>query len=150
MAELKVGPSRPEPAADEALREWFETQELKSVDSLEAGARQIIQLVGLFYGVLFGALSLGSASLEAALHHPWVIVAGVTAIIALLVAVLAALVVTLPLFAYRYNPHKPAEQRAVFQKLLRRKVGGLRLALIAFGLGLIAFAWLIGLMLYNR
>jgi p-aminobenzoyl-glutamate transporter AbgT len=150
MADISVGEPRLETSQEEALRLWFEEQEKAGLSNLEAGARQIIQLVTAFYGVIFGALSLGGDSLEASLHYRWVIIPGMAAVLALLGAMIAALVVVLPLFSYRYNPHKPAEQQAAYRKMVSLKSRGLRLAVVAFGIGLVAFAWLIISMLYYR
>lgn len=150
MAKLSVGEPRLETPQEEALRRWFEEQEKTSLSNLEAGARQIIQLVTALYGVIFGVLSLGSDKLEASLHYRWVIIPGMTTVLAMLGAIIAALVVVLPIFSYTYHPHKPAEQQAAYQKMLKRKSWGLRLAVIGFGIGLAAFAWLIASMFYYR
>jgi Mn2+/Fe2+ NRAMP family transporter len=68
----------------------------------------------------------------------------------MLVAVIAALIAVLPLWGYSANRAHPAEQRAAYRSLLARKVWGLRVAGIAFGLGLLAFAWLISSALWCR
>ena len=150
MSRPIAGPARPEKPAEKELHTWLETQRLKSVDNLEAGARQIITLVSLFYSIIFAALALGKDSMEASAGYQIVLVPGTVAVFALLTAIIAALVVVLPLFGIRYNALKPAEERAAFERLLQLKVWGLRLSVIAFGIGLIAFAVLIGTMLYYR
>ncbi len=150
MAEISMGEARPETPQEAALRRWFEEQEQASLGHLEAGARQIIQLVTALYGLIFGVLALGSDRLEASLHDRWVIIPGMTAVLAMLVALLAALVVVLPLFAYTYSPHKPAEQQRAYRQMLKRKAMGLRLTVAGFAIGLAAFAWLIMAMLYYR
>lgn len=150
MTKQAVGEPRLETPQEEALRLWFEEQEKDNINNLEAGARQIIQLVTALYGVIFGVLSLGSDKLEATLHYRWVIIPGMTAVLAMLGAIIAALVVVLPLFSYTYNPHQPAEQQAAYEQMLKRKSWGVRLAVIGFGIGLAAFAWLITSMLYYR
>lgn len=150
MAHIAKGEPRLETPEEAGLREWFAEQEKKSIDHLEGGARQIIQLVTALYGVIFGVLSLGSDKLEATLHYRWVIIPGMAAVLAMLGGLIAALVVVLPLFAYRYNPHQPAGQLRAYQKMVAVKSVGLRLAVFGFGLGLAAFAWLIVAMLYYR
>jgi hypothetical protein len=145
-----AGPARLESAAEASLRTWFEEQEKAALSSLEEGARQIIQLVTALLGLMLGVLALGSDKLEASLQQPGVIIPGLVAVAALLVAVVAALVVVLPLFGYGYNPAQPATQQQAWARMLRRKVIGLRLAVIAFGLGLAALAWLIVTMLLAR
>ncbi len=150
MTKTTAGPSRLESQEEAALRVWFEEQEKKSIDNLEAGARQIISLVTAFYSLIFGVLALGADKLEASLHYRWVIIPAMIAVLAMLGAVLAALLVVLPIFSYTYNPNKPAGQKKTFETMSRLKSTGLRLSVIAFGLGLLAFAWLIIMMLYNR
>jgi hypothetical protein len=150
MTEISVGEPRRETPPEEALRLWFDEQEKKSLDNLEAGARQIITLVTTIYGLLFGALAFGSEKMEASLHYRPVLVPGTVAILAMLGAVIAALAVVLPIFAYTYNPHQPATQQAAYQTMLKVKSWGLRLAVLGFGVGLVAFAWFISAMLYYR
>lgn len=150
MSKITVGESRLETAAEARLREFFEAQEKENLTTLEAGARQIITLVSAFYGVIFGVLALGKDKMEASLQIRSVVLAGGTAIFALLVAVIAALVVVLPLWGYSADPRKPAEQLAAYRRMLARKMWGLRVAVIAFAVGLAAFAWLVGGVLWYR
>ena len=150
MTEVIVGEARLETPQEAWLREWFEQQHRKNINTLEAGARQIITLVSTFYGLLFGILSLGSDKLEASLHLRAVLVPGTLAIFSLLIAIIAALGVILPLFGYQYNPDLPAEQEKAFGKLTRTKLIGFRVAVITFGFGITCFAWFIGTMLYFR
>ncbi len=150
MPNLTVGESRPETPAEARLREFFDAREKENLATLEAGARQIITLVSAFYGVIFGVLSLGKDKMEASLQIRSVVFAGGAAIFALLVAVIAALVVVLPLWGYTADRRLPAEQLAAYKRMLARKVWGLRVAVVAFGVGLVAFAWLIGGVLWYR
>ena len=150
MAKITVGESRPETPAEARLRAFFDTQEKENLAGLEAGARQIITLVSAFYGVIFGVLALGKDKMEASLQIRSVVVAGGAAIFALLVAVIAALVVVLPLWGYAADPRKPAAQLAAYKRMLARKVWGLRVAVVTFAVGLAAFAWLVGGVLWYR
>lgn len=140
---------REESPQEVALAAWFTEQESKSVDNLEAAARQLIQLVTAFYGVLFGIISLGSDSVEASLSAPVVLFFGALSILALLAALLASLVVIAPL-PYRYRTASLTDQKAAFETMLSRKANGLLLATVSFGLGLVAFVALIFVMLYLR
>jgi Flp pilus assembly protein protease CpaA len=140
---------RPETEDEAALRSWFDKQEADTVSNLEAGARQIIQLVTAFYGVIFGVVALGKDKFEASLHLPAVIAFGAVAILALLAALIAGLVVVAPL-PYRYRSASLLDQKAVYAKMLGRKSTSLLISAIAFGLGLAAFASLIVAMLYHR
>ncbi len=145
-----IGPPRREEAQEEWLRGWFDEQEKLAAGSLEEGGRQIIQLVTALFGLMFGALALGSDSLEASLHRPEVVWAGLAALVILLIALVAALGVVLPLFSYRYNPDQPATQQRAYRAMVSRKVIGLRVAVVCFGLGLAAFAGMIGVILVAR
>ena len=150
MSRITVGESRPETAQEARLREFFDAQEKANISSLETGARQIITLVSAFYGIIFGVLSFGKDKMEVTPHLRVVLVAGGTAIFAMLIAIIAALVVVLPLWRYTADARLPEEQRRAYQRLLARKVWGLRIATIAFGVGVAAFACLIGSMLWYR
>ena len=132
-----------------ALRAWFDKQEVEAVGNLEAGARQIIQLVTAFYGVIFGVVSLGKDKFEASLRLPEVIALGAIAILALLLALIAGLVVVAPI-PYRYRDASLSDQIAVYQEMLAGKSTSLLISAIAFGVGLAAFAALILVMLFGR
>jgi len=56
----------------------------------------------------------------------------------------------LPLWGYAARPGVPAEQRAAYDRMLARKVWGLRVAVIAFAMGMVAFSAFIGGMLWYR
>ena len=145
----KVLGIRTETKEEQALREWFAEQEKKRMDNLEATARQIIQLVTAFYGLIFGVVSLGSASLEASLQTLPAIVLSIVSLLSLFAALAAALAVVYP-SERRYRPTSLSDQIKVYQTLLRTKSSNLALATLAFGLGLFNFALLIGVMLYAR
>ena len=144
-----AGPPRPETDREAALRQFFAEQEVKSVDNLEAGARQIIGLVTALLGLLFGVLALGDKEVAAGLQSPLVMVAGLLAVLLLLAAVLAALGVVLPA---RYSPRAnvPADEEAAFASMLARKRARLDWAVVAFGGGLVAFAVMVGAMIWGR
>lgn len=150
MSKITVGKPRAETAAEARLREFFEAQEKENIATLEAGAQQIITLVSAFYGVIFGVLALGKDKMETSLQIRGVVLAGGTAVFALLVAIIAALVVVLPLWGYTADPRLPAEQLTEYRRLLARKVWGLRIAVSAFAVGMVAFAALIGGVLWYR
>ncbi|MCB9077123.1 MAG: hypothetical protein H6631_06000 [Anaerolineaceae bacterium] len=141
--------SRPLTDEEADLIAIIEAMELKALDHLEAGARQIISLVTAFYGVLFGVLSLGSPNFAASLRQPGIVWAGVAAVLLLLGALGAALVVVLPR-AYHYGDRRLDQQKAAYQAMLAYKSNWLQWAILAFGLGLAAFATLIGLLLVGR
>ena len=144
--EVKIRPERPE---ETALAAWFQEQEQATLGHIEAGARQIIQLVTVFYGVIFGIISLGKEQIAVSLRSPLVIILSGAAIFSLLLALIFALVVVTPL-PIRYRPASLSDQKAAYQAMLTRKAAGLRVATITFGLGLAAFAWLIFDLLYRR
>jgi hypothetical protein len=150
MANLKVGESRPETPEEEATRLWFAEQEKSNIAELDAGARQIIQLVTTLYGLMFGVLALGKDSFEASLLTNGVLISGTAAVVFFLLAVVTALVAVLPIFKYRYNPAKPASQKETYEQIRQGKAIWLRASVGAFALGLVAFAWLILAMLLQR
>ena len=134
---------------EKALVAWMAEQEKKSIDNIEAMAREIIQLVGAFYGIVFGILALGSNRLEASLAEGAVVGLGIATIFAFLIALIAALVAIAPL-RYRYQSANLAQKKALYAKLLTRKSQSLLVAVICFGIGIIAFAALIVVMLLMR
>jgi hypothetical protein len=140
---------RKETPEESRLAAWFEKQTAGDMDALETGARQVIQLVTAFYGVIFGAVALGQEKFAAALKMPLVTRLGAGAILAMLVALAAALVVVMP-FGVRYRPASPSNEQSVYRGLLARKAVGLTVAGVAFGVGLAAFAGLTVAMLYFR
>jgi hypothetical protein len=150
MSKIRVGPARRETSEETRAREFFDAQERKNLDTLEAGARQIITLVSAFYGVLLGTLALGREQMEAGLRLKPIVWAGGTAVGAWLVAILAALVVVLPLWEYSADPRRPTEQLAAYRRMRTRKKWGLRVAFAAFGLGMMALAGFLGGLLACR
>lgn len=133
---------------EEALHRWFEEQEKDPPKHLEEGAKQIITLVSALYGVIFGILALSRDPLPAYLAHTSVRALGVIAVLSYLAALLAALVVALP-GAYRYASASQTQRAQIFRAMMTRKLIGLRVALIAFGIGSAAFAALFVVILFG-
>lgn len=133
---------------EEALHNWFAEQEKDPSKNLEEGAKQIIQLVSTLYTVIFGIIAFAANPVPAYLAKPNVRALGATVVLAFLVALFAALVVVLP-SAYRYARASQTQRQAVFDRMMRRKATGLRVALLAFGLGSLAFAGLFLVVLFS-
>ena len=122
---------------ERALYEWFEKQALASPDTLEAAARTILGLVTALLGVLFGVLAVTADPLPAYFDLPLVRCLGVVSVVALLVALIGALGVVLPL-RVKVASGRLDQQARAFRELMARKSRWLTLAVIAFGLGLVA------------
>ncbi len=144
-----TGNTRPETPREAALRKFWAEQEIKSIDNLEAAARQIIGLVTALLGLLFGVLALSAGDFAASLNAPLVWLAGLFAVGLLLAAIPAALAVVLP---GRSSPRDnvPADEARAFKALMTRKRHGLNGAIVFFGGGLIAFAIMVGTMIWLR
>lgn len=138
MPTYEVVAVRPETPEEARLRKWWAEQAVAAPDNLEAAARQIIGLVSGLLGVLFGVLALAGDPLPAYLQRDEIKVAGVSAIVLLLMALLAGLVVVVPQadIVPRARPDKQAEK---FVALVGRKSSALGLASVCFGLGVVAF-----------
>lgn len=134
---------RPESAAEEALRAWLAEQELKSVDNVEAGARQLVTLVTALLGVLFAVMAVTDDPLPAYFAYPTLRLLGVGVVVLLLATLVAALVAVLP-FPMKNFPHRPDKQREEFDGMLRRKSLGLYVAAVCFALGLILLGIILG------
>lgn len=119
------------------------------MNNLEAAARQLIQLVTAFYGVIFGIISLGSSEVAAALTQRSVTLWGALSILTLLVALIASLVVIAPLPS-QYRPNSPSDRREAWERMVARKANSLLIATCAFGIGLVTFVGLIATLLYAR
>jgi hypothetical protein len=135
--------------AEQDVITWFENQEGKTIDNLEAGARQIITLVTTFFGFTFGVLALGKDKYEVSLSSLVVLLVGWVAVGLLLAALLAALAVVMPRPAV-YRESRLDQMKEIYQQLITRKSHRLQLALGFFGGGLAVFAVLIALMLSAR
>ncbi len=137
MARARVVDVREETPQERALYEWFEKQALASPDTLEAAARTILGLVTALLGVLFGVLAVTADPLPAYFRLPLVRCLGVVSVAALLVALTGALGVVLPLRVEAASA-RPDQQVRAFQRLMARKSRWLTVAVIGFGLGLVA------------
>jgi len=111
-------------------------------------ARPIIQLVTALYTVIFGILAFAANPVPAYLARTNVRILGLIIVLSELVALLAALAVVIP-SAYHYASASQTQRQAVFDSLMRRKSAGLRVALIAFGVGAVAFAALFVVVLFG-
>ena len=129
--------SRAETPEERALRKWFAQQALASPDALEAAARTILSLVTALLGVLYGVLAVAEDPLPAYFRLPAVRWLGVGTVGALLVALVGTLGVVLPQ-RIQVSSARPDQQASAFAALLARKSRWLTVAVIAFGLGLVA------------
>jgi hypothetical protein len=128
-------PQRPETDAEAALHAWWTDQRTKSVDNLEAAARQMITLGSALLTALLGLMALSNATLPA--HMTWSGIQWLSGlgIVGLFAALAFALVVVYP----RPNPvtrNDPAAEKQAFEGLLQRKSRWLSAALWAFGVGM--------------
>ncbi|MCA9954416.1 MAG: hypothetical protein KC434_06835 [Anaerolineales bacterium] len=121
---------------EKQVREWLAGQELKSVDNLEAAARQLISLVTALFGILFGVLTVSSDPLPIYFTYPTLRILGVISIILLLLTLIGALVVIIPIPQRNYA-QQPDEQTQLVKNLISRKMWGLYSAAILFGGALI-------------
>ncbi|MGC9396835.1 MAG: hypothetical protein ACP5J4_18475 [Anaerolineae bacterium] len=137
MSDIPRIKGRPESPALKARREWFEAQVLAAPDTLESGARVIVELVTALLGVLFGILALAGNPLPDYLWLPLTRPLGIACVVALLVALACALVVVLPR-RIAFSPHRLDEEARAFEDLLNRKSRWLTAGVIAFGVGLLA------------
>lgn len=128
--------TQPESEKEKRQREWLADQELKSVDNLEAAARQLISLVTALFGILFGVLTVSSNPLPVYFTYPTLRVLGVVSIILLLLTLVGALVVILPI-PQRSYAQQPDRQAQLVKNLLLRKMWGLYSAVILFGVALV-------------
>jgi hypothetical protein len=146
--EIRATRQRAPTPEEEALHRWFEEQQKDPPKPLEEGAKQIMTLVSALYTVIFGVLALAGDPVPAYLAYLHVRMLGAIVVIAYLIALLGALVVILP-SEYRYAMASQTQRKQVFQQLMRRKVISLRVALIAFGVGSVAFAALFVVVLFG-
>lgn len=132
---------------ENAILDFFEEMRGKSIDNLEAGAREIIGLSTGLLGLLMGVVTLGGNRVAPSLltNEARFLVLGVVGL--LLLALGSALGVVLPV-AYRYRPSSLDDQSKAYQKLLDRKAYWLRFAIIIFGLSILGFAILVGMIFW--
>lgn len=129
-----IGPEQP---ADRALREWFDDQEKRNLDRIEAGAQTITQLVTGLYGVLFAVLALSDQPVY--LQRSSIKWLGLCGVITFFGALLAALVTLYPLRA-SFQQDNLTEMQRVYDRIRRRKAFSLQISLGLFllGIGLLA------------
>ena len=129
--------TRGETPEEKALRKWFARQALASPDTLEAAARTILGLVTALLTVLFGVLAVAEDPLPPYFTLPLVRWLGVGTVGALLVALVGTLGVILP-HRITVSSARPDQQAEAFERLLAHKSRWLAVAVVAFGLGLVA------------
>jgi hypothetical protein len=149
MAKLRVVEVREETPAEAAQRDWFEKQVLASPGNLEDTARLIIGLITGLLGVLFGVLTVSAEHLPAYLSLPLVRWLGTATVVAFLFALLAALIVVLPLRQVTHSA-RPDDQARTFDHLLRSKARALYIAVVVFWLGVAGLSGVLVLALLFR
>lgn len=135
----KVLEIRAETPEETRTREWFATQTLESPRNIEEAARLLIGLVTGLLGALFTVLTVSAETLPAYLSLGVVRVSGIAAVVLWLLSLLAGLVVVLPR-RWQFAPGRPDTQHAAFHSLLKQKSAWLTIAVVAFGLAVIALA----------
>ena len=133
--EVRLVETRAETPSEAALRDWFDKQVLASPDNIESAARLIIGLTSTLLGVWYGVLNIAADKLPSYLKLFGVREFGVATILLMLVSLWAALAVVLP-FRLAAQSTRPDEQAEAFKNMLQTKSMALRVATIAFGLGL--------------
>ena len=128
---------REETREERLLDDWFSAQALESPKNIEEAARLLIGLVTGLLGALFGVLTVSAEKLPAYLSQPLIKGCGVAAVVLWLLALLSGLLVVLPR-RWRANAGNPAEQKQVFGNILAYKSRWLTVAVICFGLGILA------------
>ncbi len=133
----KVISTREETSEEKKLREWFETQAFESPKNLEDAARLLIGLITGLLGALFGVLTVSAETLPAYLSLPLVKWCGVLAVGLWLLSLLCGLAVVTPR-KWQSDAGKPGMQSQVFTAMLGHKSRWLKVAVILFGLAVIA------------
>ena len=136
MAKARVVHVREETPDEAATDRWFAKQALASPDTVDSAARLIVSLVTGLLTVLFGVLAVAGDPLPAYLGHGAIRALGVLSVLALLGGLLFSLAVVMPR-RVEADASRPASQAKAFGELLEKKVGWLRVAVIAFGLGVV-------------
>lgn len=125
-------PSAPLAPQDEALQALFQELETRSLETLEAAARQIITLSTTLLGLFFGILALKDA--PDYLGLTWIKMLAALSLLAFLAALFCALNVLLPRLT-TYNRRDLSAMRHTFDLLLQRKSRSLQWAQWLFGAG---------------
>ncbi|MEM7539771.1 MAG: hypothetical protein AAF639_46880 [Chloroflexota bacterium] len=124
---------RPNPN-EQRIIDLFDRFEAEAITSLEQGARQVIQLVTLFYGAVMGLVSLQPESIRTYVDNEAALMAALVLLLALAVAVLTATHVLMPL-PYEYRAGSVDDREQAYARMIRRKDRSYRAALWAFGIG---------------
>ncbi|MCO5186832.1 MAG: hypothetical protein M9941_02260 [Anaerolineae bacterium] len=135
MSDIYEPPQRPERPEEAQLHAWWTTQRTQSVDNLEAAARQIITLGSALLTALLGIMALSGETLPDYMRWSGIRWLSALAVIGLFAALSCALVVIYP-FPQTVVRNDPAGNADAFEALLRRKNRWLRLAAIAFAVGM--------------
>ena len=133
----KVLSVREETSEEKKLREWFESQRLESMKTIEEAARLLIGLVTGLLGALFGVLTVSAETLPAYLSLPAVKWCGILAVVLWLLSLLSALVVVTPR-RWQSDAGKPESQSEVFKAMLGHKSRWLKDSVTLFAGGVIA------------
>jgi hypothetical protein len=125
-----------EPASQTALVKWFAEQRLKSMDNIEAAARQIITLCTALLGSLLGLMALSEETLPR--HMQWSGIQWISGIgvVCLFIALACGLYVILP-SRKPVNLNDPDALEAAFDRLVFQKNVGLQLSTIIFGIAML-------------
>ena len=142
MSNYEVTEVQPVPPDVDELAKWFAQQHLKSPETLDAAARQIITLVTTLLALLFTVLTVASQPLPPYFQLRAVSSLGVLSVIFLLAALLLALLTLRPQ-RIQVSSHNPEEQRRAFAALVERKSGRLTAAYAFFFCGLLALGILL-------
>jgi hypothetical protein len=135
-ATIEVGAPQLLDARDEMLQTWFTEQAQKSPDNLEAAARQILTLCTSLLTLLFAALAVAGDPLPGYLRYLSVRLLGILAVLGFLIALAAALAVIYP-FPWQVNKRNLSQLEARFEQIVGRKSAALKVAVFAFGGGMV-------------
>lgn len=125
----------PESPESAALGAWWQEQWLKSIDQMEATARELIALASALIGLLVGLMALTENPLPTYMKSLPLRGLMVVGVLCLLVALGCGLAVLWPR-RWVDAPHRPDIQQANWQKLVQQKQVWLMGSGAAFGLGL--------------
>lgn len=148
VAVVDLGERLPTPEEVQLLT-FFDTAEAKSLEALEAAARQIITLVTGLLGLVFGVLALNQADLPGELAGPLVVALALLTLLGLAAALFAALAVVIP---QRHDLRAGSldDRRLLYGRLLASKSNRLYAATVAFGSGMFMFLALVFILVAAR
>lgn len=133
--EITELPTRRETEAEATLHAWWTEQRARSVDNLEAAARQIVTLSSALLTTLLSLLALSNATLPVYMTWTGIQWLGGGGVVGLCVALGCALATIYPR-PQRVMVNDPAAERQAFEALLQRKSRRLAAALWSFGAAL--------------